>query len=94
VRNKQFSVAGLITIAAAGALIASTPAYAEETIAPTTAVASAPASATVAQHGPAKVGERTVTSDGHRRRHRHRRHRRHHRRHHYRHHRHHRHHRY
>lgn len=88
-RKKLNAAAGLVTIAAAGALIASTPAYGEESIAPaTTSAVSAPAAA-VAGHQVSLVAGTTVASDHHRRRHRHRRHYRHyrhHRYHHYRHH--------
>jgi hypothetical protein len=95
VRKKLSSAAGLVTIAAAGALIASTPAYAMEDI-------SSAAPAAVSGMVPTNVQQststsaRTIASDNHRRRHRHRRHRRHrryHRHHHHRHH-HHRHHHY
>jgi len=92
VRKKLSAAAGLVTIAAAGALITSTPAFAESSdiasITGVSAVAS-PASATVGQQATVSTGTRTLANDG-RRRHRHRRHHRHHRRHH----RHHRHHRY
>jgi hypothetical protein len=84
VRKKLNAAAGLVTIAAAGALIASTPAYAEESIAPAaTSTVTVPAAA-VAGHQLNLVAGTTVTGDHHRRRHRHRRH---HRRHHHRHHR-------
>ncbi|MDN3359736.1 hypothetical protein [Actinomadura sp. DC4] len=86
-RKKLSAAAGLVTIAAAGALITSTPALAaSEDITMVTAVAG-PASATVGDQASVSSSTRTVANDR-RRRHRHRRHHRHHRRHH-RHHRHH-----
>ncbi|MFB9832403.1 hypothetical protein [Actinoallomurus acaciae] len=88
-RKKLSAAAGLVTIATAGALIASTPAYAMEDIAPITPTATAGmAPASVQQT--TSTSARTVASDHHRRRYRHRRHHRRHRRH-FRHHRHHRH---
>ena len=90
-RKKLNAAAGLVTIAAAGALIASTPAYAEESIAPAaTSAVSLPATAVAGQQLSLVAGS-TVASDHHRRRHRHRRHYRRHRRHHRHHMRHHRH---
>jgi hypothetical protein len=89
VRKKLSAAAGLVTIAAAGALITSTPAFAESAITSITAASAvaSPASATLAQQATVSTATRTAANDG-RRRHRHRRHHRHHRRHH-RHHRHH-----
>ena len=93
-RKKLNAAAGLVTIAAAGALIASTPAFAEEDISSVTRVSAVavPASATIGHQLSLFASAKTVARDDGRRRHRHRRrhHRRHHR--HYRHHRHHRHH--
>jgi hypothetical protein len=88
VRKKLSAAAGLVTIAAAGALITSTPAFAAGDIASITGVSAvaSPASATVGQQATVSTGTRTLANDS-RRRHRHRRHHR-------RHHRHHRHHRY
>lgn len=82
-RKKLSAAAGLVTVAAAGALITSSPAFAEsEDLASTVGVAAVagPASATVAnQLG--SVQERTnARTEDRRRRHRHR-HRRHFRRH-------------
>lgn len=91
-RKKLSAAAGLVTIAAAGALITSTPAFAAgDDIASITGVSAvaSPASATAGQQATLSSGERTLANEGGRR-HRHRRHHRHHRRHH----RHHRHHRY
>jgi len=95
VRKKLSAAAGLVTIAAAGALITSTPAFAAGEIASITGVSAvaSPASATVGHQARLSTGERTLANDG-RRRHRHRRHHRHHRRHHRHHHRHHRYHRF
>jgi hypothetical protein len=92
VRKKLSSAVGLVTIATAGALIASTPAYATEDIASITPAVAGPASATVGQQSTVSTSARTLPNDdGWRRRHRHRRHRFHrrhrHHRHHYRHHR-------
>ena len=92
-RKKLNAAAGLVTIAAAGALIASTPAFAEESIAPTAEASSVavavPAMATVGHQLSLFAGTQTLARDDGRRRHRY--HRRHHRRHrHFRHHRHHR----
>ncbi|GAB2818638.1 hypothetical protein GCM10027176_23870 [Actinoallomurus bryophytorum] len=90
-RKKLSAAAGLVTISAAGALIMSSPAFAEGDIASITGapVVAGPASATAGQAQSLVANARTVTRDEGRRRYRHRRHR-----HHRRHHRHHRHHRY
>ncbi|HZE31322.1 MAG TPA: hypothetical protein VE198_07780 [Actinoallomurus sp.] len=92
-RKKLSAAAGLVTISAAGALIMSSPAFAEGDIASITGapVVAGPASATAVQAQSLVANARTVAKDDGRRRHRHRRHR-YHRRHH-RHHRHHWHHR-
>jgi hypothetical protein len=87
VRKKINAAAGLVTVATAGALFASTPAYAMEDGLTVTPAVSSSAPATAGQQ--TSTGTRTLAGDGHRRRHRYRHYRRHHRRH-FRHHRHHR----
>jgi hypothetical protein len=95
VRKKLNAAAGLVTIAAAGALIASTPAFAEEDISSVTGASAAvavPASATIGHQLSLFAGAKTVARSEGRRHRRHRRHFRHHRhhRHHHRYHRYHR----
>jgi hypothetical protein len=87
VRKKLSAAAGLVTIATAGALFASTPAYAMEDIVTSSSAVTGLAPASVGHQASVSTSARTLVNDG-RRRHRHRRHHRHHRRHH-RHHRHH-----
>jgi hypothetical protein len=91
VRKKISAAAGLVTVATAGALFASTPAYAMEDSVTITPEVSSSAPATAGQQTSVSTSPRTVADDGWRRRHRYR-HRRYHRRYHRRHFRHHRHH--
>jgi hypothetical protein len=89
VRKKLSAAAGLVTFAIAGALFASSPAYATEDVIPSSSAATGLAPAGVGQQTSVSTSARTLADDGWRRRHRrhHRRHHRHHRRHHRHHHR-------
>jgi Ni/Co efflux regulator RcnB len=87
VRKKMSAAGGLVTVATAGALFVSTPAYAAEDAATLAPAVSSVAPATAGQQASVSTGTPTLAADGHRRRHwrrhhrYHRRHFRHHRRH-------------